>query len=209
MYICCNFFLIVIAFEAINYGFGKETYFFTSTKSNRIRLEFNLYKLKTANEKFNFDPANALFSGAVGGAVFAFLLCMNLFAIAPTLIFEFELEGLFLFLAIVIMGSAMGGIFGGTIALLFGHHLMNLLLPMKIWLRIIVILSVSLIIALSLFSIILLVGDVDLLEVIKEPIITKDITEGINMFFDMVFSIFVAIIYYSKRGSKVLLWLRK
>ena len=107
------------------------------------------------------------------------------------------------------MSSGAGGIFGGTIALLLGHHLMNILMPLKIWLRIVVTLSVSLIIALSLFLIMFFVSDVDLLEVIKEPIITKDITEGINMFFDMVASIFVAIIYYSKRGSKVLIWLRK
>ena len=46
--------------------------------------------MKTANEKFNFDPSNALFSGAVGGALFAFLLCINLFAIAPALILVFE-----------------------------------------------------------------------------------------------------------------------
>ncbi len=165
--------------------------------------------MKTANEKFNFDPSNALFSGAVGGALFAFLLCINLFAIAPALILVFEPEGIFLLLSIVIMSSGAGGIFGGTIALLLGHHLMNILMPLKIWLRIVVTLSVSLIIALSLFLIMFFVSDVDLLEVIKEPIITKDITEGINMFFDMVASIFVAIIYYSKRGSKVLIWLRK
>lgn len=165
--------------------------------------------MKTELEKFNFDPANALFSGAVGGAIFALLLCINLFAIAPALILVFEPEGIFLLLAIVIMSSGAGGIFGGTIALLLGHNLMNILLPMKIWLRIVVTLSVSLIIALSLFLIMFFVSDVDLLEFIKEPIITKDISESINMFFDMVTSIFVAIIYYSKRGSKVLIWLRK